>query len=50
MTTDDETTKDPTNAEEVGQGVTNTPRDTGDLDEGALETSEDKLEQAGGGH
>lgn len=37
-------------ADEVAEGVTNEPRGNGDLDEGAQEAGEDRLEQAGGGH
>jgi hypothetical protein len=49
MSTDNEQTE-PETDENVAQGVTNTPRGTGDRDEAAIEAGEDKLEQAGGGH
>lgn len=39
-----------TGSEDVAAGVTNEPRGNGDLDEGAVEAGEDRLEQAGGGH
>ena len=51
MSTDNEFSNEAETAEEeVGQGVTNTPRGNGDLDGDAQQTGEDKLEQAGGGH
>lgn len=51
MSTDDETTtNEPETANDVAEGVTNEPRGNGELDEGALEAGEDRLEQAGGGH
>lgn len=36
--------------DDVARGVTNHPRGTGDLDEDALSSGEDRLEQAAGGH
>ncbi|MCW2966870.1 MAG: hypothetical protein JWM71_642 [Solirubrobacteraceae bacterium] len=37
-------------ADDVGRGVTNKPRGTGDRDEDAISAGEDRLEQATGGH
>jgi hypothetical protein len=50
MSTDNDFSTNDENSEEVGQGVTNTPRGNGELDDDAQQTGEDKLEQAGGGH
>ena len=54
MSNDNETTPQDAEQEQVagdvGQGVTNEPRGTGDRDEEAIKAGEDRLHQAGGGH
>lgn len=53
MSNENEITEETPDAQvggDVGQGVTNEPRGTGDRDEDAIRAGEDRLEQAGGGH